>query len=96
MRGAARCHHVLAVYPFTAWMDNVDAVMGRFQVPLTLLAAAADTYGNCCMIDKAREIEKVANAKGRAFEMVVYENAEHAYDLTCRYYRTEAWLRRAR
>ena len=97
---------VLAVYPFTAWIDNVDAVIGRFQVPLTVLAAGADTYGNCCLIDKAREIEKVAKAKGKAFEMVVYENAEHPYDLTGRNYRsdyardtrkrTEEWLKRGR
>ena len=82
---------VLAVYPFTGWMQNVDAVIGRFQVPLAMLVGGADTYNNCldCHRDKAREIEKVAKAKGKAFEMVVYENAEHAYDLTGRYYRND-------
>ena len=70
-------------------MENVNAVIGRFQGPLTVLAAGADTYGNCCLIDKAREIKRVAKAKGKAFEMVVYENAEHAYDLRGRYYRTD-------
>ena len=98
---------VLAVYPFTGWMQNVDAVIGRFQVPLAMLVGGADTYNNCldCHRDKAREIEKVAKATGKAFEMVVYENAEHAYDLRDRYYwidyacdtwkRTEEWLKHA-
>ena len=96
---------VLAVYPFTAWIQNVDGLVGRMQVPLTVLAAGADTYNNCCMIDKAREIEKAAKAKGAAFEMTVYDNAEHGFDLTGRNYRhdytrdtwkrTEAWLARA-
>ncbi|MBL8309958.1 MAG: dienelactone hydrolase family protein [Burkholderiales bacterium] len=94
----------LAVYPFTAWIQNVDGLVGRLQVPLTVLAAGADSYNNCCLIDKAREIEKSAKAKGKAFDMVVYENAEHGYDLTGRNYRhdytrdtwqrTEAWLKR--
>ena len=70
-------------------MDNVNAVIRRFQVPLTMLVGGADTYGNCCMIEKAREIEKIGKAKGKAFEMVVYENAEHAYDLLGRYYRND-------
>ena len=96
---------VLAVYPFTAWIQNVDGLVGRMQVPLTVLAAGADTYNNCCMIDKAREIEKAAKTKGAAFEMTVYDNAEHGFDLTGRNYRhdyiadtwkrTEAWLARA-
>jgi len=94
----------LAVYPFTAWIQNVDGLIGRFQVPLTVLAAGADSYNNCCLIDKAREIEKVAKSKGKVFEMVVYDNAEHGYDLTGRNYRTdyvrdtwkrtEEWLKR--
>ena len=42
-----------------------------------MLAAGADTYNSCCMIDKAREIEKTAKAKGKVFEMVVHEHAEH-------------------
>ena len=67
----------LAVSPFTAWIQNVDGLIGRFQVPLTVLAAAADTYNSCCIVDKAREIEKTAKAKGKVFEMVVHEHAEH-------------------
>ena len=99
---------VLAVYPFTGWTQNVDAVSGRVQVTLTMLVGGSDTYKTCCVDcdgEKAREIEKVAKAKGKAFEMVVYENAEHAYVLTGRYYRTdyvrdtwkqtEEWLKRA-
>ncbi len=95
----------LAIYPFTAWIQNVDGLVGRMQVPLTVLAGSADSYNNCCLIDKAREIEKAAKAKGKAFDMVVYDNADHAYDLTGRNYRndytrdtwkrTEEWLKRA-
>lgn len=94
----------LTVYPFTSWIQNVDGLISRFQVPLTVLAAGADSYNNCCVIAKAREIEAAAKAKSKPFEMVVYDNAEHAYDLTGRHYRTdyvkdswnrtEEWLKR--
>lgn len=80
----------VAVYPYTAWIQNVDGLVGRFQVPLLLLAAGADTYNNCCMIERAREIEASAKARGRPFEMVVYEGAEHGYDLSGRNYRADA------
>ena len=89
-------------------MQNVDAVIGRFQVRLATLVGGADTYSNRCFdyhCDKAREIEKVAKAKGKLFEMVIYENAEHVYHLAGRYYRidcardtwkrTEEWVKRA-
>ena len=79
----------LAVSPFTARIQNVDGLIGRFQVLLTVLAAGAATYNSCCIVDKAREIEKTAKAKGKVFEMVVYVNAEHGYDLTARNYRSD-------
>lgn len=79
----------IAVYPYTAWIQNVDGMVGRFQVPLLVLAAGADTYNNCCLIERAREIEASAKVRGKAFEMVVYDGADHAYDLNGRAYRAE-------
>lgn len=95
----------LAVYPFTAWVQNPDVMASRAQIPLTVLAGGADTYNNCCLIGKARDIEKAFKAGNKSFEMIVYEHAEHGYDLTGRNYRhdytrdtwkrTEDWLKRA-
>ena len=59
---------VLAVYPFTAWMENVDAVIGCFQVPLTVLAAGADTYDNCCMIDKSPTAEVLGDHHSKKWQ----------------------------
>lgn len=80
----------VAVYPFTAWIQNVDGLVARFQVPLTVMAAGSDTYNNCCLIERALEIEKAAKAHGKTFEMTVYDKAEHGYDLSGRNYRADA------
>lgn len=68
----------------------VDGLVARFQVPLTMMAAGSDTYNNCCLIERALEIEKAAKAHGKAFEMTVYDKAEHGYDLSGRNYRADA------
>lgn len=82
----------VAIYPATFWIQNADAVAARIAVPLTMTAGGKDTYNNCCLIDKARELETAAKAKGKPFEMTVYPDAEHGYDLTGRYYRRDYTL----
>lgn len=88
---------VLAVYPFTAWIQNVDGLVARMQVPITALTGSADSYNNCCLIEKIREIDKAAQAKGKSFELTVFDNADHGWDLTGRNYRhdytRETWKR---
>jgi dienelactone hydrolase len=87
----------VAYYPATSWVQNMDGLVNRIQVPLLFLAAEADTYNNCCLFPKAKEIEAAAKAKGRPFEFVSYPNAEHGFDLTGRNYRSDyvkdAWSR---
>ncbi len=87
----------VAYYPGTNWIRSVETTVGRFQMPLLLLAGEKDTYNNCCLIDKARQIEATAKAAGKSFEMVTYPEAEHGFDLTGRNYRRadtqDAWKR---
>jgi dienelactone hydrolase len=87
----------IVYYPATNWIQNVDGLVGRFKVPLLFLAAGSDTYLNCCLIERAKEIEAAAKKGNKAFEMVVYANAEHGFDLTGRNYRhdyvKDAWSR---
>jgi dienelactone hydrolase len=86
-----------AIYPFTSWIQNVNALVDRFEVPLLVLAAEKDTYKDCCLIAKAREIETVALAKSKPFEMIGYSYADHGFDLPGRAYRAgdtrDAWDR---
>ena len=57
-----------------------------------MLDGDVNTYNNCCVDcdgDIARDIEMVAKAKSETFDVVIFQNAENAYDLTGRYYRTD-------
>jgi dienelactone hydrolase len=87
----------VAIYPATFWIQNVPAHVDRFQLPLLILAAEKDTYKECCLISKAREIEAAAKEKNKAFEMVTYPSADHGFDLPGRLYRAadanDAWER---
>lgn len=87
----------VAVYPATAWISNVDGLVGRFNVPLLLMAAEKDTYKNCCPIDRARQIVQVAQGRSLPVELVVYPEAEHAFDLPGPLFRAadaeDAWQR---
>jgi dienelactone hydrolase len=88
---------VVAIYPATSWIQNVDGLANRINVPLLFIAAEKDTYNNCCLIEKAREIEAAAKSKNKNFEFVTYPDAEHGFDLTGRHYRrdyvTDSWKR---
>jgi dienelactone hydrolase len=107
MGGGGTLAHVIALsdsvqgavlyYPATNWIQNVDALAGRIQIPLLFLAAAKDSYKDCCLIERAREIAEAAKAKGKSLELVEYADADHGFDLTGRSYRhdytRDAWKR---
>lgn len=80
---------VVAMYPATSWIQSVDRLVERMNVPLLFIAAEKDTYNNCCLFEKAREIEAAAKAKGKNFEFVSYSDADHGFDLTGRNYRRD-------
>jgi dienelactone hydrolase len=84
-------------YPATSWIPDINALVGRINVPVLLLAAEKDSYRNCCPIERARQIEQAAKGRGLAFEMVVYPQADHAFDLPGPQHRAadtdDAWQR---
>lgn len=100
LHAASRAEQVsmaVAWYPATAWITNLDTLVGRYNVPLLLLAAEKDSYKNCCPIERARQIEQLAKARGLAIELVVYPQAEHGFDLPGTLFRAadteDAWQR---
>lgn len=87
----------VAYYPATFWAKDVDATVGRFKIPLLVLAGVQDNYKDCCLIEKARQIETAAKAQGKVIELVSYDRANHAFDLPGPAYRDDdmrdAWQR---
>jgi dienelactone hydrolase len=73
---------VAAYYPFTrTWAGNIDALVKRFRVPVLVMAGGVDRHNNCCVIESMRAMEKSAKASGVQFELVVYPEANHGFNL---------------
>jgi dienelactone hydrolase len=73
---------VVAYYPFTrSWAKNIDNLVKQFRVPVLVLAGGKDRYNDCCVIESARAMEAAAKAKVVPFELVVYPDANHGFNL---------------
>jgi pimeloyl-ACP methyl ester carboxylesterase len=73
---------VVAYYPATKpWANKIDSLVSHFQVPVLVLAAQRDHHKECCVIETAQAMEVAAKAKGLHFELVVYPEANHGFNL---------------
>jgi dienelactone hydrolase len=88
---------VIAYYPSTWFVPDAGALAKRFQVSVLVLAGAKDTYNNCCLIASMHAMEKAAKELSLPFELVVYPDAGHGFNLDGRNYRRDdardAWRR---
>ena len=51
---------VAAVYPYTAFIKDPSDFVAKIKVPVQMLAGAADTYKDCCLIEMARQLANAA------------------------------------
>ena len=90
---------VAVYYPTTTFITNAGNFVKRFQVPVLVLAGGRDTYRNCCLIESMRAMDAAAKESGAKFELVVYADGQHGFNLDGpnyrRDYETDAWRRTA-
>jgi dienelactone hydrolase len=73
---------VVAYYPYTrTWVNNINALVKRFKVPVLVLAGGVDRYNDCCVIESMHAMEAAALAGKLPFELVVYSAANHGFNL---------------
>jgi dienelactone hydrolase len=73
---------VVAYYPFTrAWANDMNNLVKNFQVPVMVLAGGADHYHDCCVVESMLAMEEAAKAKALPFELVVFPEANHGFNL---------------
>ena len=73
---------VVAAYPLTAFIKDPADFVGRMKVPVLMLAGTADTYHDCCLIAKARELAAAAKATTPALlTLHEYEGVGHGFTL---------------
>lgn len=86
---------VVAMFPKTSDIADVDAYAAQFKVPVLMLAGEADTYLNCCLIGTARAIAAAAAKGTTPFRLVAYPGVDHDFVVPGRFYNgaasADAW-----
>jgi dienelactone hydrolase len=73
---------VVVYYPYTKpWLKNMGWFVKRFQVPVLVMAAKLDRYQDCCVVESMQAMEAAAKQNGKPFELVVYPEANHGFNL---------------
>ena len=88
---------VVTYYPSTRFVKDAGVLATRFKVPVLVLAGGRDTYRDCCLIESMRTMESAAKQLGAKFELVVYPDGQHGFNLDGpnyrRDYERDAWQR---
>lgn len=89
---------VVMHYPATSWMKEPGSLAKRFRMPVMILTGERDRYNNnCCGVETMRAIETTAKEGATPFELVVYPQADHGFNLKSPAFRrddaADAWRR---
>ena len=83
LHGAPLGEHVAAVvayYPAITYMGpDMRPLASRMQAPVLVLAGGKDRYKGCCVVESMRALADAP--KTVPFELVVYPDAHHAFNL---------------
>jgi len=71
---------VVAYYPAIDWfVSDITSIAAKLQSPVLLFAGEKDQHMGCCKIESMRALDSAPKAV--PFELVVYPNAGHAFNL---------------
>jgi dienelactone hydrolase len=73
---------VAVAYPLTSFIKDPTEFVGKMKVPVLMMAGTADTYKDCCLIDKARQLEQAAKASSPSLlTLHEYAGVGHGFNL---------------
>lgn len=75
---------VVVMYPLTSFIQAPADFVGKFKVPVLMLAGTADTYKGCCTIEMARALADAAKKNpdvAPLFALHEYEGADHGFNM---------------
>jgi dienelactone hydrolase len=82
---------VIAWFPSTSVIHNVQRWADHLQVPLLMFAGEKDHYrDNCCTADNDRALAAGAKAAGKSVDLFTYPKAEHDFSRDGAHYNAEA------
>jgi dienelactone hydrolase len=72
---------VIAYYPQIDNVPDMRGLVSQFKVPILVLAGQLDNWFDCCLIESMKHMETAAKEGGKSFELVVYPEANHMFNL---------------
>lgn len=69
--------------------QDMARAASEVRYPVLVLAGAQDKYMNCCLIETMQLLQTEARKRSAPLELVVYPNAEHAFNLPGSTFRAE-------
>jgi dienelactone hydrolase len=73
---------VVVSYPLTSFIKDPAEFLGKVKVPVLMMAGTADSYKDCCLIDKARQLEQAAKASSPSLlTLHEYAGVGHGFNL---------------
>jgi dienelactone hydrolase len=73
---------VVATYPLTAFIKDPADFVAKTKVPVLMLTGTADTYKDCCLIEKARQLADAAKAAPPPMlTLHEYDGVGHGFNL---------------
>jgi dienelactone hydrolase len=74
---------VVNYYPDTKSITNPGAFVSKMNVPTLIFAGVLDTYKDCCVIERARNLGAAAEAQAGGGQVILrvveYPNAGHGF-----------------
>lgn len=82
---------VVVWYPATSVFRDVPGFVSRLKVPVVMFAGESDTYRDCCLVAKAREIAAAAKAANAPFELTTYPDTDHDFVIGGNHYNPQSY-----
>jgi dienelactone hydrolase len=70
---------VVAWYPATKFIRDVQSFAGGITVPVLMFVGEQDHYENCCLADTAKALASASSAAGSPLEVIIYPGAGHDF-----------------
>jgi dienelactone hydrolase len=70
---------VAAWYPATGFVTDPPTWSANLRVPTLVFAGEADTYNNCCTLEKQHALADIAHAHAAPYELTTYPGAKHGF-----------------
>ena len=70
---------VAAWYPATGFVTDPPTWSVNLRAPVLVFAGEADTYNDCCTLEKQRALADLAHAHNASYELTTYPGAHHGF-----------------